>query len=64
MRDEGLVRLAGALARLPAEQRLALELHHLKDCPIAEVAAAMKRSQSSVIGLHLQGQKEDARTPE
>jgi RNA polymerase sigma-70 factor (ECF subfamily) len=57
MRDEELVRLAGALAQLPAEQREALELHHLKGCPITEVAAVMKRTKSSVMGLLFRGQK-------
>jgi RNA polymerase sigma-70 factor (ECF subfamily) len=57
MREEELVRLAGALARLPAEQREAIELHHLKGCPITEVAAVMKRTKSSVMGLLFRGQK-------
>lgn len=57
MRDEELVRLAGALAQLPVEQREAIELHHLKGWPITEVAAAMKRTKASVMGLLFRGQK-------
>jgi RNA polymerase sigma-70 factor (ECF subfamily) len=57
MRVEALVLLAGALARLPDDQRQVIELHHLKGHPIAEVAAAMKRTQRAIIGLLFRGQK-------
>jgi RNA polymerase sigma-70 factor (sigma-E family) len=35
---EDVVALVAALRRLPAEQRLAITLHHLLDLPVAEVA--------------------------
>jgi RNA polymerase sigma-70 factor (ECF subfamily) len=57
MRVEALVRLAGALARLPNDQRQVIELHHLKGRPVAEVAAAMNRTKQAVIGLLSRGQK-------
>jgi len=57
IRIEELVRLAGALAQLPDEQRQVIELHHLKGWPVAEVAAIMQRSKPSVMGLLFRGQK-------
>jgi RNA polymerase sigma-70 factor (ECF subfamily) len=57
MRVEELVRLAGALAQLPVDQRAVIELHHLKGWSIAEVAKALKRSKPSVMGLLFRGQK-------
>jgi RNA polymerase sigma-70 factor, ECF subfamily len=57
MRVEELVQLSGALAQLPADQREVIELHHLKGCPIAEVAEAMKRTKPAVMGLLFRGQK-------
>ena len=57
MRVEELVRLAVALAKLPGDQREAIELHHLKGSPIAEVAEAMNRTKPAVMGLLFRGQK-------
>jgi RNA polymerase sigma-70 factor (ECF subfamily) len=57
MRVEAHVRLAGALALLPADQREVIELHHLKDWPIAKVAVKMKRTKPAVMGLLFRGQK-------
>jgi RNA polymerase sigma-70 factor (ECF subfamily) len=57
MRVEELVRLAGALAQLPADQREVIELHHLKGWPIAEVAESMSRTKPAVMGLLFRGQK-------
>ena len=50
-RHDELVRLAAALARLPDEQRLAIELHHLQGRPLAEVAAELGRSKGAVAAL-------------
>jgi RNA polymerase sigma-70 factor (ECF subfamily) len=50
-RNEELLRLAGALAQLPSEQRQAVELYHLRELPVNEVSRLMERSKSSVMGL-------------
>ncbi len=39
MRGEDLQRLADAIAALPTDQRIAVELYHFVDLPVAEVAA-------------------------
>lgn len=54
-RNEDLVRLATALAELPADQRLAVELHHLRGLSLADTASAMGRSPQSVVGLLFRG---------
>ena len=50
-REEQLVRLAGALAQLPEDQRWAVELHHLHNQSVVEAAKTMGRSEASVAGL-------------
>jgi RNA polymerase sigma-70 factor (ECF subfamily) len=57
MRHEQLRRLAEALAQLPEEQRLAVELHHLKGRTVPEVAREMQRSRESVAGLLFRAMK-------
>jgi RNA polymerase sigma-70 factor (ECF subfamily) len=57
MHVEELVRLADAMAELPPDQRAAIELHHLKGCPISEVARSMNRTKPAVMGLLFRGQK-------
>jgi RNA polymerase sigma-70 factor (ECF subfamily) len=57
VRNEQVLRLSAALADLAEDQRLAVELHHLKGCPLAEVAEVMGRSNRSVAGLLLRGMK-------
>jgi RNA polymerase sigma-70 factor (ECF subfamily) len=56
-RHEQTLAVADALAKLPDDQRAAVELHHLKDCPVAEIAALMERSEASVAGLLRRGLK-------
>jgi RNA polymerase sigma-70 factor (ECF subfamily) len=56
-RGEELLRLAAALARLPADQQRVVELHHLQGRPVAEVAAEMGRSKPAVVGLLFRGLK-------
>jgi RNA polymerase sigma-70 factor (ECF subfamily) len=54
-RQESLLQLAAFLARLPEEQRTALELHYLKDLSLTETAQLMGRSEPSVAGLVRRG---------
>ncbi len=57
LRNERLLELAGALARLPGDQRAAVELHHLKDWPLADVAQHLNRSKGAVAQLVFRGLK-------
>jgi RNA polymerase sigma-70 factor (ECF subfamily) len=57
VRCEELLQLASALARLPEDQRLVVELHHLKGLPVAEVAATVGRTRPAVVGLLFRGLK-------
>jgi RNA polymerase sigma-70 factor (ECF subfamily) len=56
-RQEQAVRLAAALARLPENQRRAVELRHFKGLSVAEVAAALGCSRPAVVGLLNRGVK-------
>jgi RNA polymerase sigma-70 factor (ECF subfamily) len=56
-RGEELLRLTEALARLPADQRRVVELHHLKGLPVAEVAERVSRTRAAVVGLLFRGLK-------
>ncbi len=57
MREEQLVRLASALAALPADQREAVRLHHLDGHSLVEVGRRMNRSKEAVAGLLFRGLK-------
>ena len=54
---EQAVLLADALARLPEDQRMALELHHLQGLSVPEVSREMDRSILSITGLIYRGLK-------
>jgi RNA polymerase sigma-70 factor, ECF subfamily len=55
VRQEDLLRLAGALGRLPDDQRAAVELHHLDGRALAETAEALGRSRSAAASLVFRG---------
>jgi RNA polymerase sigma-70 factor (ECF subfamily) len=54
-RNELLLRVAEAMARLPDEQRAALELRHLQGQSVAEIGRMLDRSEASVAGLLRRG---------
>jgi RNA polymerase sigma-70 factor (ECF subfamily) len=51
IRNELMLKLTEALAALPEDQRLAVELHHLQGCPLADIASQMNRSKGAVAQL-------------
>lgn len=57
MRSEQAVRLATALGCLTPPQREAIELHHLKGMPLADVGKQMKRDKGAIAALIFRGTK-------
>ena len=55
VRAEEEIRLAKALACLPASQREAIELHHLQGLALDHVAGRMERTKGSVAALIFRG---------
>jgi RNA polymerase sigma-70 factor (ECF subfamily) len=55
VRQEELLKLAEALAGLPADQRRAIELHHISGFSVAEVGEELGRTRASVAGLLRRG---------
>lgn len=55
IRAEEAIRLANALACLPAAQRQAIELHHFQGLPLQEVAQQMKRTKGAIAALIFRG---------
>ncbi len=51
IRGEELNRLAAAMSKLPEDQRLAIELHHLQGLPLNTVAEQLERSKEAVASL-------------
>ena len=57
VRRERVLALTKALAKLPSDQRMAIELHHFSGCSLEEAAQAMNRSFASVAGLIRRGMR-------
>lgn len=57
MRSEQAVRLATALGCLTPPQREAIELHHLKGMPLADVGKQMNRDKGAIAALIFRGTK-------
>ena len=55
MYQERLTQLAAALAKLPDDQRTAVELRHLQGFPVEAIVELMQRSPASVAGLLRRG---------
>jgi RNA polymerase sigma-70 factor, ECF subfamily len=56
-RKEQWLRLAGAIDRLPEDQRDVVVLRDLEGLPVAEIAARLGRTEKSVSGLYLRGRR-------
>jgi RNA polymerase sigma-70 factor (ECF subfamily) len=54
---EEVLRLTQALAMLPEKQRRAIELHHLQELPLAEVASELGCTRPAVAGLLHRGMR-------
>jgi RNA polymerase sigma-70 factor (ECF subfamily) len=56
-RHKVLLRLAAALEQLPEDQRDVVTMRDLQEMPVAQIAAALGRTEKSVAGLLLRGRR-------
>jgi RNA polymerase sigma-70 factor (ECF subfamily) len=56
-RHEEMLSLATALERLPEDQRMVIEMHHLQGYFLGDVAARLGRTEAAVAGLLRRGRK-------
>jgi RNA polymerase sigma-70 factor, ECF subfamily len=54
-KNEELIRLANALAKLPEKNRRVIELHHLRQLSIDKTAEILDETRQSVVGLLYRG---------
>jgi RNA polymerase sigma-70 factor (ECF subfamily) len=57
IRQEDTLRMIEALAALPENQRRAIEMHHLEEQPLAEIARQLGSTKAAVAGLLHRGLK-------
>lgn len=57
-RQEQILRLASAIAQLPRDQRLAVELHHLQGWSLDKVARSLRKTKPAIAGLLHRGLKQ------
>jgi len=57
VRQEELLRVSQAMARLPENQRRAIELHYLQGSPLAAIAQELGTTKAAVAGLLFRGLK-------
>jgi RNA polymerase sigma-70 factor (ECF subfamily) len=57
VRREQLLRLAEAMAVLPEDQRLVLELKHLRELPVSEIGQMLGKTPAAVASLLYRGLK-------
>lgn len=57
IRHERAELLLQAIARLPDDQRTAIELHHLQELPLEKIATTMNRPKGAVAALIYRGMK-------
>ena len=58
VQNEDLDRMADALLSLPDDQRQAVEMHHLRGLPLAQVAEELNRSKGAVAALLYRGMQQ------